>query len=300
MKLRLATLLFAPTLLAGLVAANAQCKLNQPDGECAAAPIAQKAAPQIAQAPDNAPVLLARLDPAPSPYASFGYQAGGQRVSVRSFHLISSMGSKCLGIEGGNRNPGARAILWNCLEQPDQLFVFTDNHEIRTFDGSNLCLESKGGGMRQMDQIDSWPCNGGANQKWRFSNGQLMSMNQMCVDLRGGDSRFYFGNQDAILYPCNGQNNQHFVAGVTVPRGSAYNSMNPGVKTPIAPHLSDPNIFISHNGSAIVASGGGNIVASGGGNIVASGGGNIVASGGGNIVASGGGNVIVPVASGAN
>jgi hypothetical protein len=218
-------------------------------------------------------------------------KAQAPNFNVQSFHLISSLGSKCLGIEGGSRNPGSRAILWDCLAQPDQQFAFTPAGEIRTFAGSNLCLEVKGGLMHQMDQIDSWPCNGGGNQKWRFTNGQLLASNGMCLDLRGGAARFYLGNQDAILFPCNGQANQHFVAGVLMARGRSTTTINPGVQTAIRPLIPNPTIFIGHNGSAIVAAGAGNIVAAGAGNVVA--------AGAGNIVAAGAGNVIVPAATSA-
>jgi hypothetical protein len=219
------------------------------------------------------------------------------QVTVSNFHLVSAMGSKCLGVEGGNTAPGSRIILWNCLVQPDQNFVFTQAGEIRTFAGSNMCVEDKGGLLRSMDGVDSWPCNGGQNQKWRFYNGQLLSVNGMCIDLRGGTQNWYIGNQDAILYQCNGQVNQHFVASVFVGNGTAFNSIQPGVQTSITAHSSNPTMLVGPSGGTLVASGAGNLVASGAGNLVASGAGNLVASGAGNIVVNGG--QLVPVATGA-
>ena len=221
------------------------------------------------------------------------------RVTSPTVHIISAMGAKCLDIEGGNFSPGTRVILWDCgVGKQNQEFAFLPNGQIRA-GFSNMCLDDKGGMYRPMDQIVLWPC-ASSSSRWRFINGQLLSPNNMCVDLRGGQQRWYLGNQDAILYPCNGQANQHYVAGMEIRRGNA-GGFNPGQIGQIVPRTASSTLsfgasgVIAAGGGNVIAAGAGNIVASGAGNIVASGAGNIVASGAGNIVASGAGNVIVPV-----
>jgi endo-1,4-beta-xylanase len=241
--------------------------------------------------------------PAPQPSAPATVQ-----VAISSFHIISAMGAKCLDVEGNNTAAGARIIAYNCQTsnfgpgsqfQVNQEFAFTPAGEIRTFVGGTvtMCMEDKGGLLRSMDSVDSWPCNGQQNQKWRFINGQIISVNGLCLNLRGGTQAWYIGNQDAILYACDAEPDEHFFAGVFAANGSAFNSIQPGNQATFTAHSPLPSLFVGHNGSAIVASGAGNIVSTNGSNIVASGAGNIVASGAGNIVVAGG--QLVPVATSA-
>jgi hypothetical protein len=232
-------------------------------------------------------------------------------VTVRSFSLISAMGSRCLAVREGKTQPGTHLIVWPCLGTAEQNFSFMDDGTIRLFGGGNYCLDLAEG-LKSGAHPEVNTCNGGQTQKWRYTNGNLVAANGLCLDFWGGSlMNGPSGFIDAQISGCNNGANQRFVAGITLPYGKSVNTIPPDRQASITPH-GIPSI-ISHNGSAviaisagivasgggnIVASGGGNIVASGGGNIVASGGGNIVASGGGNIVASGGGNVIVPFASG--
>jgi hypothetical protein len=218
-------------------------------------------------------VSPARPVPAPTPY-----------------RLITAS-NKCLGVEGGNPNPGARIIEWDCIDKPDQYFTFMSDGSVRTFNG--LCLDERTGMGRQMDQIESWSCNATRGQKSQLQNYSLRSaFTGMCVDIRGG---VYLGNRDAILYSCNGQPNQRYRWATDVrARAGERTVVTGGGQVP------DGGLIMPRAGAAsgVIAAGAGNVVAAGSGNVIAAGGANLIAAGGANVIAVGGANVIA--AGGAN
>ncbi len=245
------------------------------------------------------------------------YTSAPPSLSVKSFSVISGMGSRCLAVQNGSTTPGAQLVLWACnASAAEQQFTFMGDGSIRPFGnryGTGLCLDildpaRDGRTMVAGDRPQIFPCNGQQNQKFNFSNGTIQTTNGWCFDLWGGNAvSFLSGAINVQLYHCTpGANNQRFVAGVVLPAGQSVSPIPSNLQTNIVAVGS--MAMTTLNGSAtIVAQGGGNIVAQGGGNIVAQGGGNIVAQGGGNIVAQGGGNiqsaandgmVIVPIASG--
>lgn len=118
---------------------------------------------------------------------------------------------KCLNVEGGATISGTRLIGYACdSNDRNEMFFFHADGTIRAFtpDG-NLCVDDKGAGGRDDDQIQIWNCNGGLNQRWRYDGRQLLSFNHKCLDLsKGGTWLSFWGNQPAILYRCNGQDNQ--------------------------------------------------------------------------------------------
>ena len=236
-------------------------------------------------------------------------------LSVKSFLLVSGLGSKCLAVQNGSTAPGTQLVIWACnASAPEQQFTFMGDSSIRPFGnryGTGLCLDildaaRDGKTMVSGDHPQIFACNGQQNQKFSFANGVIQTSNGWLFDLPGEDVGSWFaGALNVQLYVRNGGDNQRFVAGVALPAGKSVSPIAPNVLMKILP---TSLALTSLNGSAtIVAQGGGNIVAQGGGNIVAQGGGNIVAQGGGNIVAQGGGNitsagndgmVIVPIAAG--
>lgn len=237
------------------------------------------------------------------------YTAAPASLSVKSFSMISGMGSRCLAVQNGSTTPGAQLVLWACnASAAEQQFTFMGDGSIRPFGnryGTGLCLDildpaRDGKTMVSGDHPQIFACNGQQNQKFNFSNGTIQTTNGWCFDLWGGNAvSFLSGAINVQLYHCTaGANNQRFVAGVVLPVGQSFSLIPANLQTNITALGSAP--LISLNGSAtIVAQGGGNIVAQGGGNIVAQGGGNIVAQGGGNIQSAGNdGMVIVPIASG--
>jgi hypothetical protein len=206
-------------------------------------------------------------------------------LRIGSIHLVSGLGAKCLGVEGGNMSPKTRLILWNCLNQADQLFKFMPNGQIQAFSGNgNLCVDDNTGMGRDGDQIQTFPCSQ-SGSKWRMVGHQLVSQNNKCIDLRGGAHPMYVGNQDAILYTCNGQAQQQFYPGVST-MGSG--GMSPGTMSPIQP--GPFTLMISQDGSGVIAQGAGNVIAQGAGNVIAQGAGNVIAAGAGNVIAQGAGN----------
>ncbi len=237
------------------------------------------------------------------------YTVAPASLSVKSFSMISGMGSRCLAVQNGSTAQGALLVLWACnASAAEQQFSFMGDGSIRPFGnryGTGLCLDildpaRDGKTMVSGDHPQIFPCNGQQNQKFNFSNGTIQTPNGWCFDLWGGNAvSFLSGAINVQLYHCTpGANNQRFVAGVVLPAGQSSSPIPPNVQTNIA--ALSGTALTSVNGSAtIVAQGGGNIVAQGGGNIVAQGGGNIVAQGGGNITSAGNdGMVIVPLASG--
>jgi hypothetical protein len=88
------------------------------------------------------------------------------------------------------------------------------------------------------------------------------------------------------LWPCNGQDNQHWYRGVVVAQNRVKGIVP--VKAGALQKLTPVNASAS-----VIAAGGGNVITAGGGNVITAGGGNVIAAGGGNVIAAGGGNLIV-------
>ena len=185
--------------------------------------------------------------------------------------FLSGMGGKCLDAEGGVRE-GARVIGYACHGQANQTF-----DHARSSSGpmriGGLCVDAQGGAGRQGDELILWKCNGQKNQSWQWSGNRLVGVNNLCVDLKGGDGH-WLGNQPAILWSCNGQKNQAWYWGKNLPATSVTGAVpvQPGQKFDIKPLPM----------ASIVAGGAGNVVAAGAGNVIAVGSGRIVAGGAGN------------------
>ncbi len=203
-------------------------------------------------------------------------------ASAQRVVLASRMGAKCLDAEGGRSAAGTRLIGYACSGQANQQFEFMNDGTIRQ---NGMCVDASGGRGQDGDQIVLWNCNGGANQRWRLDNQRLVGANGKCIDLKGGQG-WWFGNQPAILFTCNGQTNQGWIKGVVVP-SNRVKGITPTQTGSLA------NLNPVNTNANVIAAGGANVIAAGGGNVIAAGGGNVIAAGGGNVIAAGGGNMIV-------
>ncbi len=119
----------------------------------------------------------------------------------RNVNLISSLGDKCLDVEGEGRSNGTRIIGYTCNGRYNQEFWF---HQDGRITHGNKCLVVQNGQGREGDQIVLWDCNGGDNEKWQMSDGRLIGQKGLCLDLQGGlggsVARFITRtNQPAIL-----------------------------------------------------------------------------------------------------
>lgn len=211
--------------------------------------------------------------------------------------LVSKMGAKCLDVEG-SIGQGRRLIGWACHGGTNQQFLIEGQAgQIRI---GGYCLDAKGGQGNDGDEIVLWPCARNADgsdsyvrhQLWTLRGDRIRGINGKCLVLRGG-STWWGQNQPAILFSCNGTENEFWYQGVLVPanRVSGGSSVQSGTFGTLKPSI------LSHNGNALIGNDGNSLQARVAA-IVGAGGGNIVAAGGGNIVAAGGGNVIVLVRSG--
>jgi len=67
------------------------------------------------------------------------------------------------------------------------------------------CLDS--GGTASGSRAVLWDCNGGANQQWTLSSGQIVGPGGKCLDVSGGVSA---NNTPIILFDCHGSANQQW------------------------------------------------------------------------------------------
>lgn len=218
---------------------------------------------------------------APPPPPAFSGRPSQPSVSS-TVTIVNAMGAKCLDAEGGRSARGVRLVGYPCSGNSNELYQFNANGTITQ---NGLCVDAYSGLGRDGDQIQLWNCDGGPNQRWRLVNGELVGMNNRCIDLKGGQA-WWFGNQPAILWDCNGQVNQHWFRGVVV----ASNRVTGGV--PVKPGALVQLRPV--NAAQLVGQGAGNVITAGAGNVITAGAGNVITAGAGNVITAGAGNVIVP------
>jgi hypothetical protein len=68
---------------------------------------------------------------------------------------------------------------------------------IKGYDGK--CVDDKGNSSSSRATVDSWSCNGGKSQDWRYASGELIH-NNLCANDKGNAG----AGGDVILYQCNG------------------------------------------------------------------------------------------------
>jgi hypothetical protein len=130
-----------------------------------------------------------------------GLQGGGG--APPSGHITSALNTaKCLDDMNNATANGTRMRIWDCSSLPTTWTVNTDG--TITFGGK--CMEVKGNATANGSEVDLWDCNGGANQKWTQSNGNLVGVQSgRCLDLPGGNTT----NGTYIdIWDCGTGNNQ--------------------------------------------------------------------------------------------
>src|SRR5579883_128568 len=88
---------------------------------------------------------------------------------------------------------------------------------------NGLCLDVKGGVLRNGNPVIVWPCHGGENQTWfMHSDGIIEMSNNKCLDLRSENESNRPGVK-AIIWTCHGRHNQRWWPG---PRNSLRSGTN--------------------------------------------------------------------------
>lgn len=218
--------------------------------------------------------------------------------------LVSKMGAKCLDVEG-SIGQGRRLIGWACHGGTNQQFLIEGQAgQIRI---GGYCLDAKGGQGNDGDEIVLWPCAKNADgfdsyvrhQLWTLQGDRIRGINGKCLVLRGGSS-WWNQTQPAILFRCNGTENEFWYQGVLlsasqvsggrIVQSGAYGSLSPTIIS------GNSNALIGGDGASLIG-GDTNSLRARIAAIVAAGGGNMSARGG-NLISDNAGKVIVIVRSG--
>jgi len=78
-----------------------------------------------------------------------------------------------------------------------------------TVAGTSMCADVGMQSQAPGAQVITWPCNGGANQKWTVeSNGTIVGQQSgLCLDVTGGSTT---QGTPLEIWTCNGQSNQQW------------------------------------------------------------------------------------------
>ena len=239
-------------------------------------------------------------------------------INGKVIYLVSSLGGKCLDVEGESKSDNTRLIGYDCKAGLNTQFVFMGNGQLRDYAGRNKCLDLKLDLFGKLtDQVVILPCADAANsttqlinkvtQRWYLkADGTIRNGNGWCMELAG----VWIGSQWVKIATCTASGPQMWKPGIlysanayfgTIPKlsilsaGAIGNINTTNGKSLVASGVCTTAVcgnIVAAGGGNIVATDGATVVAAGGGNIVAAGGGNIIAAGGGNIIAAGGGNVV--------
>ncbi|MEW2078405.1 endo-1,4-beta-xylanase [Streptomyces sp. NPDC012403] len=121
-------------------------------------------------------------------------------------NTIKGVGSgRCLDVPNASTTDGTQLQLWDCHNDTNQQWTYTDAGELRVY--GNKCLDAAGTGNGAKVQIYS--CWGGDNQKWRLNtDGSIVGVQSgLCLDAVGGGT----ANGTLIqLYSCSNGNNQRW------------------------------------------------------------------------------------------
>ncbi|PCJ41327.1 MAG: hypothetical protein COA99_08990 [Moraxellaceae bacterium] len=117
--------------------------------------------------------------------------------------LVSNGGALCLDVHAPDfRKNGGKVQIWGCNNQAQQKWRFTKDGTLQNAGG--MCLdvhssdydEEKNGAKVQV-----WKCNGNANQKWTRQGKQIISSNDMCLDV--SVSQMLQNGGKVQLWQCN-------------------------------------------------------------------------------------------------
>jgi hypothetical protein len=132
---------------------------------------------------------------------------------------------RCMDVAGASRAAGAQMTIWNCLHTaqspaPQQTFTWTPAGELKVYAGTpdEKCLDVVDGDFSWGANVITWPCHGGANQKWAPGpNGTDIRVagTNMCLDVWAYDTT---PGARLALSECHGDSNQQWEL---VPRSSS-------------------------------------------------------------------------------
>lgn len=128
----------------------------------------------------------------PGEYSMPWAQNSGREVQFRS-RIGGAEQPRCMNVEGGSRDAGARVTSGECLNDPRQFFRwYAATGEIRVYDGTPdvKCVDDAGGHLSHGDAVIIWHCHGGAPQRWEPAEGGLrirLRGTTLCIDVPYGD-----------------------------------------------------------------------------------------------------------------
>jgi len=139
-------------------------------------------------------------------YATYsGSGSGGSATGP----IISGLNSaKCMDNNNAAATGGNKVQMWDCDGYaPAQNWTLNASGST-TLQIDGGCADITGANYSNGTLIEWWPCNGGANQQWQASNGELVNpASGKCLD--DPNSNTTNGTQ-LILWTCNGGSNQHW------------------------------------------------------------------------------------------
>ena len=86
----------------------------------------------------------------------------GQKWQLEAGHLCCEDGGHMLDIDGANVKQGAKLVVWESRDRPNQTWEYTKGFIVSALNG--LCLHGNEDGTVVMWPLQDEPC-----QKWRFA-----------------------------------------------------------------------------------------------------------------------------------
>jgi hypothetical protein len=135
---------------------------------------------------------------------------------VRFINLNSQ---KCLGVESGSQNNGARVLQWTCNGEYDQLWRVRYTNapiaEVINYN-SGRCLAIASGSLANGGLALQWTCNNKSDQRWDVSylNAYAWVVNAnsaRCLSIESGSR---LNGARALQWTCGGQADQQWYAQV--------------------------------------------------------------------------------------
>jgi hypothetical protein len=153
--------------------------------------------------------------------------AGPAAATVRPGFITNAYAGLCLDAESdGGGNPaqyGDQVQLWECNDEPQQTWSFSDNPNVGWEPIVNgygrLCLDAEtdnGGKPNQNgDKVQLYACTGSVQQQWRYDTANHRLINRyagLCLDAKTESATVNAGwNGDKVqLWSCSGAFNQRW------------------------------------------------------------------------------------------
>jgi hypothetical protein len=116
--------------------------------------------------------------------------------------VVNAMSGLCLQVNG-TVAAGSRLQTATCVPgSAKQTFTRTNTNELRI--NGNLCVDAYGGG-KQAAEVGLWTCQGSLNERWGPNNGWLITENNFCMAVDGGNRN---PGTRIIAYSCLNDNSQ--------------------------------------------------------------------------------------------